>query len=147
MYLKCINFSIIWRDMSFIKCRDTLQPPNSLVVLTLYIYFRNECLTPTFVPVAKSETLCSLQIFISLPLKGFWKKLEQCYWKRDASGSGDRLIPNQSRKPSNLASPVTSKLLTAMPLKDDAYPLFQLKFYLLSTQVASEGEGQIPGKG
>lgn len=32
-----------------------------------------------------------------------------------------------------------------MPLKDDAYQLFDLEFYLLPTQVASEGEGQIPG--
>lgn len=62
--------------------------------------------------------------------------------KGNAPGPGDRLIHNQRAKPSNLAS-VTSKFLTAMPLKDDSF--FELEFYLLPTQVASEGEGQIPG--
>lgn len=61
--------------------------------------------------------------------------------KGNALGPGDRLIQNQRGKPSNLAS-LTSKFLTAMPLKDDAYPLFKLEFYLLSTQVASKGEGR-----
>lgn len=32
-----------------------------------------------------------------------------------------------------------------MPLKDDAYLLFELELSLPPTQVASEGEGQIPG--
>lgn len=64
--------------------------------------------------------------------------------KGNAPGPGDRLIQNQRGKPSYLAS-VTSKFLTAMPLKDDAYPLLKLEFYLLSMQAASEGEGQIPG--
>lgn len=61
--------------------------------------------------------------------------------KGNAPGPGDRLIQNQRGKPSNLTS-VTSKFLTAMPLKDDAYPLFKLEFYLLSTQVASEVKGR-----
>lgn len=64
--------------------------------------------------------------------------------KGNAPGPGDRLIQNRRGKSNNLAS-VTPMLLTAMPLKDDVYPLVKLEIYLLSTQVASEGEGQIPG--
>jgi len=63
--------------------------------------------------------------------------------KGNAPGPEDRLIQNRRGKPSNLAS-VTSMLLTAMPLKDDAYPPVKLEIYLLSTQLASEGKGQIP---
>lgn len=40
---------------------------------------------------------------------------------------------------------LTPTFRTAMPLKDDPCPLFKLRVHLLSTQAASEGEGQTSG--
>lgn len=141
LFLKCINFLIVWEDMSFTKCRDTLQSTNSLVILTLSIYFRNECIWHPHASLLQSQKHSVHSKFLFFhSLKGTGIMLA----KGNALGPGDRLIQNQRGKPSNLAS-LTSKFLTAKPLKDDAYPLFKLEFYLLSTQVASEGEGQIPG--